>query len=282
MLENSVLTGFADEIHQDIEIQINLLKTLGQNYLELRSANKKGVAEYTIEEAVKLNEYFKMQGIKVSAIGSPIGKISINDNFTTHFETYKHVVDLSKIFDTKYIRMFSFYIPQNEKPELHKEEVFARIEQMVDYAKEKDVILLHENEKGIFGDNATRCVSLMQRFYGDHFKCIFDFANFVQCRQDTLEAFKILKSYIEYIHVKDAKLENGEVVPPGFGDGHLKEILQELDQNGYHGYLSLEPHLSNFEGLKNLEKNPSERKLSDGEAAYQLAFDEFKKVLNNV
>lgn len=280
MLENSILTGFADEIHQDIEIQINLLKTLGQNYLELRSANNKGVAEYTTEEAVKLNEYLKGQGIKVSAIGSPIGKISINDNFAAHFETFKHVVDLSKIFDTKYIRMFSFYMPQNEKPEIHKEEVFARIGQMVDYAKERDVILLHENEKGIFGDNATRCANLMERFYGDHFKCIFDFANFVQCRQDTLEAFKILKSYIEYIHVKDAKMENGEVVPPGFGDGHLKEILQELDQNGYHGFLSLEPHLSNFDGLKNLEKNPSERKLSDGEAAYQLAFNEFKKVLN--
>lgn len=282
MLKNSILTGFADEINQDVEIQISLLKKLGQDYLELRSANNKGIAEYTEEEAMRLMEYFREKDIKISAIGSPIGKISICDDFTTHFELFKHVVSLAKIFETKYIRMFSFFIPQNEEPEIYKEEVFARIEKMVDYAKEHDVILLHENEKGIYGDHATHCAHLMERFYGNHFKCIFDFANFVQCNQDTIEAFNMLKSYIEYIHVKDAKMNTGEVVPPGFGDGHLQKIFQELDHNGYRGFLSLEPHLSNFEGLKKLEKNPSKRKLSDGEEAYQLAFIELKKVLNRI
>jgi sugar phosphate isomerase/epimerase len=279
MLENCKLSGFADEIHQDIEVQINLLKNLGQNYIEFRSANGKGVAEYTLEEALQLSRFLKEQGFKVSAIGSPIGKILITDDFNPHFEQFKHVVELSKILETKYIRMFSFYIPQNENPENYREEVFARMEQFVDYAKKQDVILLHENEKDIYGDNASRCLILMERFYGDHFKCTFDFANFVQCQQDTLEAFELLKLYIEYIHVKDARMKDGEVVPPGLGDGHLKEILQELHRSGFHGFLSLEPHLFNFDGLKNLEKNTTKRKLSSGEAAYHLAFDELKNIL---
>ena len=74
----------------------------------------------------------------------------------------------------------------------------------MDYASANDTLLLHENEKDIYGAMAPECKKLMDTFYGDHFKAIFDFANFVQCGQDTLEAYEMLKSYIAYIHVKDA------------------------------------------------------------------------------
>ena len=57
-------------------------------------------------------------------------------------------------------------------------------------------------EKGIYGDNAPRCLELIKQFYGDAFRCTFDFANFVQCRQDTLAAYEMLKPYITYYIVK--------------------------------------------------------------------------------
>ena len=134
----------------------------------------------------------------------------------------------------------------------YKEEVFSRMKRMVDYAVEQDVVLLHENEKEIYGDIASRCLELMEAFYGDHFKGVFDFANFVQCGQDTLEAYEMLKPYIFYIHIKDALQEDGEVVLPGDGDGNVKEILSMLDSTGYKGFLSLEPHLVSFDGLDKL------------------------------
>ncbi|WFR59516.1 sugar phosphate isomerase/epimerase [Anaerocolumna sp. AGMB13025] len=279
MLENTRITGFADEIHTDLMVQVRLLKELKLEYIEFRSGNGKNIADYTIEEAKAAMTYLKENGIKVSALGSPIGKIKITEDFEPHFETFKRVVELAKVFETPYIRMFSFYIPNGEEPSLYREEVFKRIRSFLNYAKEHKVVLLHENEKDIYGDNAVRCQELLREFYGDHFKCTFDFANFVQCRQDTLEAYNLLKPYVEYIHIKDALWDTGEVVPAGEGDGKVLEILRRLDSEGYQGYLSLEPHLAEFAGLKSLEQNVKKRELTDGEVSYTIAFHALEKLL---
>ncbi len=278
MLENTNITGFADEIHTDIRIQVKLLHELGIKYLELRSADGRNIAEYTLEEAAELKNYLEENNIKVSAIGSPIGKIMITEDFEPHFETYKRVVELAKLLETPYIRMFSFFIPKGEEPSLYRDEVFKRLKRLVDYAVEHNVILLHENEKDIYGDTAVRCLELFEAFYGEHFKCTFDFANFVQCSQDTLKAYELLKPFVEYIHIKDAVWDTGEVVPAGEGDGKVEDILKKLDEEGYAGYLSLEPHLAEFAGLKSLEQNADKRKLTDGEAAFTIAFDALMKL----
>ena len=283
MLTKCTLSGFADEIDTDIQKQIELLKELGQAYIELRSANGKNVAEYTTEEAIELKKVLEEADIKISAIGSPIGKINIKDDFAPHFEQYKHVVELAKIFNTPYIRMFSFYMPEGEVPEDYQEEVMKRMKQFVDYAIDQNIVLLHENEKGIYGDTGKRCLDLMKAFYGPHFQCTFDFANFVQCKENTLECYELLKPYITYIHVKDALLKDASVVPAGQGDGHVAEILGKLDAAGYEGFLSLEPHLFDFAGLKDLEEKSTEKtthenKLSSGALAYKTAFDALKKI----
>ncbi len=280
MLEYCKISGFADEIDKDVDKQIALLKKLGISYVEFRSGDGKGVADYTEEEAKALKQKFDANGISISAIGSPIGKISITDPFEPHLEKLRHVIKLAKIWETKYIRMFSFFIPNGENADDYREEVMRRMEAMVACAKEEDVVLLHENEKDIYGDLAKRCLELMKNFYGDHFKCTFDFANFVQCHQDTMEAYELLKPYIAYVHIKDAVWDSGEVVPAGQGNGNVKTILKYLDESGFQGFLSLEPHLAEFDGLKNLEKNAAERKLTDGEAAYTIACEALRKILS--
>ncbi len=279
MLEKTRITGFADEIHTDIRIQVKLLQELGIKFLEFRSANGKNVAEYTLEEAAELKKFLRANSIKVSAIGSPVGKIMITEDFEPHFETYKKVVEIAKLMETPYIRIFSFFIPEGEDPEKYQDEVFARMKRLIDYAKGQNLILLHENEKDIYGDTASRCFNLFEKFYGEHFKCAFDFANFVQCRQDTLKAFELLKPYVEYVHIKDAVFKTGEVVPAGEGDGNVRDLLSRLEEEGYAGYLSLEPHLAEFAALKTLEKNVMQRTLTDGEAAYTIAFHALMKIL---
>ena len=151
------------------------------------------------------------------------------------------------------------------------------------YAAENDVILLHENEKEIYGDNAARCLDLMENLYCDHFKAVFDFANFVQCKQDTKEAFEALKKYVAYIHIKDAKFEDGSVVPAGLGDGNVEEILKELFRDGYDGFLSLEPHLGSFKGLENLEMGDLMSDLPEGgEGTFTLAYNALKNILDRI
>ncbi len=279
MLENTIITGFADEINRDIKVQIQLLKELGISYLEFRSANGKGVADYTLEEATDLKIFLDENAIKVSAIGSPVGKIKITDDFEPHYDMYQRIVEIAKIMDTPYIRMFSFYPKEKGDFRGYEDEVFRRIRKMVDYAKEQKVILLHENEKDIYGESAAACQSLMKAFYGDSFRCTFDFANFVQSRQETSEAYQLLAPYIEYVHIKDALWADGRVTPAGEGDGKLREILTLLHKDGYHGFLSLEPHLAEFEGLKKLEQNAAKRDMTDGEAAFTIAYEALIKIL---
>lgn len=279
MLEKCIITGFADEIDSSIDKQIKLLKKLGVNHIEFRSGDGKGVADYTISEAIELKKRLDAEKISISAIGSPIGKIGIRDAFEAHFEKFKHVVELAHVLDTPYIRMFSFYVPEGTEVINHREEVMRRMASMISYAKENKVIILHENEKGIYGDNAERCLDLFQTLGCEHFQCIFDFANFVQSGQNTLEAYEMLKSYIAYIHVKDAMWVDGKVVPAGEGDGHVEEIFSKLDAEGFSGFLSLEPHLAGFAAFKNLEQNGRKPEMTDGEYAWEVAYNSAIKIL---
>ena len=279
LLESSRISGFADEIAVDMDTQIALLKELGIEWVEFRSGDGKGVADYSLEEAKDLRRKLDENGIRVSALGSPIGKIGIEEDFAPHLKLLEHLTELAEVLGTSYIRMFSFFIPEGKDPADYRDEVFGRTKAMVEMAKEKGVVLLHENEKGIYGAVAQRCLDLMRNFYGEHYRCTFDFANFVQCGQDVLAAYEMLKPYITYVHVKDAVMETGEVTPAGEGDGQVAEILRRLDGEGYKGFLSLEPHLVDFAGLKNLEKDAKERKRSDGEQAFSQAYHALRKIL---
>lgn len=280
ILKKCQISGFADEIAPSLDRQIEVLKQLGISWLEFRSADGINVADYTLEQAAAAKEKLDQEGIRVSAIGSPIGKIGIEEAFEPHLKSLEHIMDVAEVMDCKYIRMFSFFIPEGKNPEEYRDAVMERMEKMVAAAKQRGFVLLHENEKEIYGDIAPRCLELLEKFGGENFKCTFDFANFVQCGQDTLEAYELLAPYIFYIHVKDAKADNGEVVLPGEGDGHLPQILQKLDENGYSGFLSMEPHLVDFEGFAALEKSGKKMKDGDGARAFEDAYQALEQLLS--
>ena len=279
MFEKIILTGFADEIAPELDIQMQVLEKLKMNHIEMRGVEGRSFVEYTEAEAREIKKRLDDRGFSLSAIGSPIGKIRISEKFEPHMELFRHTVELAHIMDTPNIRMFSFYGPEGGSPMAYREKVMEQLGQFADYAASNDVVLLHENEKGIYGEMAEGCLDIMKQFYGAHFKAVFDFANFVQARQDTLEAYELLKPYIAYIHVKDARWEDGSVVPAGFGDGNVELILKRLKETGYGGYLSLEPHLYEFVGFSALEKGGKPGGKLSGEEAFTLAHDSLLKLL---
>lgn len=268
------ISGFSDEIAKSIDEQFEVLNKLNIKYYEVRGVDGKNISTLSDEEVLALKAKMEQYGIEVSSIGSPIGKMKIEDDFAPHFEVFKKVVKIAKTLGTKYIRMFSFYHEGGDEwTAAEREEVLKRLRQMIAYAKEQDVILLHENEKGIYGDTADRCIDLMKELYCDHFKAVFDPANFVQCGQDTKYAFNNLKEYVEYMHIKDARFVDGKVVPAGMGDGNVAYVLKGLFDGGYDGFLSLEPHLGSFEGLAALELDDKMEGLpKGGEGTFTLAY----------
>lgn len=276
------LSGFSDEIDEKIDVQFRVLKELGIDHFEVRGVDGKNIADLTDEEVSLLHTKMKEQGIKVSSIGSPIGKIGITDAFEPHFEKFKRVVWVAKKLETKFIRVFSFFIARDEEPARYREEVLARLSKMIAYAEKEDVVLLHENEKDIYGDTVERCLDLMENLYCENFKAVFDPANFIQCGQDTKEGFDKLEKYLAYMHIKDA-LADGSVVPAGAGIGNLDYILKQLKTSGYCGFLSLEPHLGNFKGLEALENDDTMLKLErSSEEKFVLAYDSLKKILGRI
>ena len=282
-MEHIILSGFSDEIAPELDLQLAAIREWGLSHIELRAADGVNVSDFSTEKVKEVKNKLAGAGVSVSSIGSPIGKIGVEEDFAPHLEKLKRTLEIQKELGAPYLRMFSFYIPQGRAPEDFREEVLDRVGRMAEEAAAWDSVLLHENEKGIYGDNAPRCKELLEAFYGPHFKAVFDFANFVQVGQQTLPAYELLKPYVEYVHVKDAQWGTGAVVPAGQGDGHVKDILTDLIGGGWKGFLSLEPHLTDFAGLAALEQDPQKRGSAlDGKSAWKLALDSLKEILAGI
>ena len=238
------LSGFADEISADLDEQLDLLTRIEVRNLELRGVWNTGVLDLSDEQIRTIKQALDARGIGVSAIGSPIGKIQIDDPFEPHLEAFRRAVALAEYFETPYIRMFSFFVPEGQA-DAHRDEVMRRIEALLEASQGHPVTLLHENERHIYGDIPRRCRDLMETFDTPRFRFTFDPANFVLCDvHPYTDGYELLKDYIEYLHIKDALMEEGQVVPAGQGDGELEPLLRALVTEGYDGYASLEPHLS--------------------------------------
>ena len=274
------ITGFADEIDPSLDVQLSALQEWGVTHLELRSADGVNVSDFTPEKLREVKAKLAAAGIAVSSIGSPIGKIGVEEDFAPHLEKLKRTLEIQRELGAPYVRLFSFYLPQGADPARYRGEVLSRTEAMIREAERWDSVLLHENEKGIYGDVAPRCKDLLDQFFGPHYQAVFDFANFVEVGQDTLAAYELLKPFITYVHIKDCVAATRQIVPAGRGDGHVAAILGDLLASGWQGYLSLEPHLFAFTGLASLEEDPVERKTApDGKSAWKLALDSLRDIL---
>ena len=282
-MEHIILSGFSDEIAPELDLQLAAIREWGLSHIELRAADGVNVSDFSTEKGKEVKNKLAGAGVSVSSIGSPIGKIGIEEDFAPHLEKLKRTLEIQKELGAPYLRMFSFYIPQGRAPEDFREEVLDRVGRMAEEAGRWDSVLLHENEKGIYGDNAPRCQDLLEQLAGPHFQAVFDFANFIQVGQETLPAYGLLKPYVAYVHVKDALLSTGAVVPAGQGDGHVRDILTDLLGGGWKGFLSLEPHLTDFAGLAALEQDPQKRGSAlDGKSAWKLALDSLKEILAGI
>ncbi len=275
------ISGFCDEIHDFNKIQFDVLKQLGINHYDFRLINAKSALDFSDETIDAVLDMGKEYGMTVTSIGSFIGKIKTDGNFENHFEQFKRIVEIAKKAGTKYIRIFSFYIPENEDFDSYEDFVVEKLTTYVKYAEEHDVILLHENEKGIYGNVASRCKRLFERIVSPNFRCAFDFSNFVECGQDCLEAYEMLKPYIEQIHIKDNK-GGDEVVPAGHGDGKIPEILSDIYKYGYRGVVSMEPHLFFKYVLPETLGEFVDRFDTNKKRCYAYAVQELKKILDTL
>lgn len=244
------LSGFGDEIDDDPAIQVAVLQALGANHIEVRSAWGTNIVDLSNEQLQALASLLKEKGMKVSAIASPIGKVDVSLPVEHEVERLRRAVNAAKVLDARYIRIFSFYYGDSVQVESIRDAVMERMRALAGVAEEGGVILLHENEKDIFGDVPDRALDIIETVNSPALKVAWDAANFVQVGVKPFdEGYAKLRPHLEYLQVKDALFENGHVVPAGEGDGDVLRTVEALKADGYQGFASLEPHLAGAHGL---------------------------------
>jgi len=237
------LSGFADEIGPDLDLQIATLQAEAMHYLELRAVWDTNVLDLTEDQRRTVKDRLGGAGIAVSSIGSPIGKVRIDEPWQDHVDRFRHCLDVAEFFEAPYIRLFSYYPPEGGSIADHRDEVIRRLQEQVEMAKDRPVTLLHENEADIYGMRTEACVDIAENVPG--LGLIFDPANFVHAGVDTVQAWHALRDRVVYFHIKDMRAEDHQCVPAGEGAGHIPEILADaVCELGYEGFVSLEPHLA--------------------------------------
>jgi len=246
------ISAFADEIGPDLELQMDTCQANGIRRIDVRGIDDKNVSAMTLDEVREYRRRMDDRGFVVSCIGSPIGKIKIDDDFEAHLDLLKHCCDVAKAFGTDLIRIFSFYASDGMKIADQREAVIDRMRRMVEVAEAAGVVLLHENEKAIYGAKPEGVLDMFATIRSESFKGIFDPANYVE---EGIAPYdegwtRGLAELTFYFHIKDKNPGEPACAVAGRGRGQLPEILADLKKRNWSGTMALEPHLSSAEQFR--------------------------------
>ena len=277
MVNGFRLAAFADEASSNFDEQIKAMERNGVDMLEVRGVDGENVAKISSVKAKEIKRKLDDAGLSVWSVGSPVGKTKIQDDFSFEAEQFKRVLETAYITQAKCIRLFSFYGTDGKSE--YRDEVFERLSRYVEMAKGSDIVLCHENEKGIYGDIGSRCLEIHRAI--PEIKAVFDPANFIQSGQETLSAWEMLRPFVYYFHIKDCA-ENGSIVPAGHGVGKLPQLIS--DYKGLaSNVLTVEPHLTKFVGLAALESDGKSEVggllFKNNDEAFDCAVDSLKSII---
>lgn len=264
-MANFRLCAFSDEAAAPLEGQIAALHRNGLDRMEIRGISKRNISVIEENEAREIKKTLDNEGIKVFSVGSPIGKVAVTDPIEKELERLKRLINTAHILGAERMRIFSFYYPKGEDADKYFDTVGEGLLRFTEIAAGSGVLLCHENEKGIFGDVVSRCLKILEAL--PSIKGVFDPANFMQCSEDVLPAYRLLAPYLNYIHIKDAA-RDGSIYPAGHGDCEIEALMRLCAESG-HTDLTAEPHLKVFAGLSELE---SEEKSDDTARRYSRGF----------
>lgn len=244
-MANITLSAFADEISPVPELQVDLLAKCGVRFLEFRSIHETNVLSLSDRQINEFLHLLRDRGIGLSAIGSPIGKIPVDQDFAPHLQKFQRAIELCELFGIDAIRVFSFYPPEKGQADWseNRGEVMRRMENLVSLAEKSGIRLFHENEHRIYGDSPERVADLLAQFPGKTLSAAYDAANFVYCGYCPWSGWVSSRDRVAHLHIKDWKTGALHGSLAGEGEGRWLEVLKDAVQRGYSGFATLEPHL---------------------------------------
>jgi sugar phosphate isomerase/epimerase len=238
------ISGFGDEIAADPAEQLAALAGLGITHLDLRGAWDRNILDFSDDDVKALTTLLDQQGARVAMIASPVGKSPVDSPAIYERDRLQNAIRLAKAFETPLIRIFSYY-HEGISHDACRDEVITRLGTWAEIAQAAGVTLLLENEGDLWGDTPDRLVDLFSAVDSPALRFTLDAGNFAGLGVASFdEAYPKLKRWLSHIQIKDVQTASHTVVPAGQGDGQILQVLAAAKEDGYQGYLSLEPHLA--------------------------------------
>jgi sugar phosphate isomerase/epimerase len=243
------ISAFSDEISPDPREQLAVLRRCGVRFVEFRSIYKTNVMKLDAGQLAEFKTMLDGGGFGLSAVGSPVGKVTIDQPFAPHFDLFQRACDIAKQFGTPNIRVFSYYPPADTKFEgdwrPYRGEIIDRMAKKAEYAQARGLTLFHENEHNIYGDSPDRVHDILTSVNNPALRAAYDAANYVFGGYDPVEGWEKSKAFTTHLHIKDWKSGESEHQGrlAGHGDGQILHSLLDCVKRGYDGFATMEPHL---------------------------------------
>ena len=241
------ISGIADEAGQPLETQIKAHHELGLKHIEVRMVDNQSFTQMDDAAFTAVFDRLSAAGLQISCYGSSIANWSrpITDDFKADVEELERCVPRMQKTKTQFIRVMS-WPNQGLNQEDWGNEAVRRMQILAQMAEAGGVTLGLENCTGYASQNAAKMLEFIERVNSPALKIIFDTGNSVGYNLNSLDMYTQLKPHIAYVHIKDGYRDSeGRIhyVQPNCGMGYVRQILSDLQANGYEGGLSLEPHV---------------------------------------
>ena len=236
------LSAFADEAGSSTDDQLQALAEGGLTLIDPRNVDGHNIADLPLDLAEQVAKRYEAAGVKVNMFGSPIGKIDIADDLKTDLDKLEHLGKLKDIFGCDAVRMFSYFNKAKAPHDQWRDKAMDNLRRLRDKAGQLGLVLYHENESDIYGDDSDQVLEIAELRDGETFKLIYDFANYIRTGEAGWDTRQKMKDKTDYFHFKDQK-KTGEHTPMGQGDTDARRILEDAAKTGWEGGCTLEPHL---------------------------------------
>ena len=259
MSSTSIISGFTDEVSADLDVQIRALKELGWKYIDLRTVGGKNVSSLTDDEFKRVHHKLQENDIQIACFGSTVANwgrevgTDLDQDLLELHTSIRHMQNAG----VRYIRIMSYQVAE---PDLigstMESAVINSIKQIVEIAEDSGVVCLHENCLTWGGQSHLHSLRLLDAIDSPALRLVFDTGNPVSMKdvrgsepyqyQDPYLFFEQVEEYVDYIHIKDAVVENEAVhyVFPGQGRGRVREIMKRVSETRPGLPISIEPHVA--------------------------------------
>lgn len=252
------LTGFVDEVDDDLRTQVDTARELGWSSIELRTVGAGNVDALDAAAFESLEAILLESDLGVSSFGSTIANWGrgLEADPAEDLEALRRCAPRMHRLGARFLRVMSYRSPAPEPADGPVgAEVVRRLRDLAAAAEDEGIVLVHENCETWGGQSVDHTRRLLDSIPSDSFALVYDTGNPVGSidlrgeppygYQDPLAFLRDVRDRVAYVHIKDCRRnEQGvEYVMAGEGDARIPEILNFLAETDYEGPISIEPHM---------------------------------------